>query len=189
MRGKELVRGLYISPGVAVGYVRIVDDVENMRKVELGDILVCHELKKVDYGVLVENLKRAAALVIDVGTKTSKGTIPSRELKKPCITATVSVGGREATKVLKEGNVVIVEGYSGEMDAVDRNGEPYKLQYGTVYQYLPDESGTPELLVAPIPPPQSSMPMRTSPQVKTFKKPGSMEELLKLVKEMTKEDS
>ena len=55
-------------------------------------------------------MKKAAALVTDKGGQTSHAAIVSRELGLPCV-----VGTNNATKVLKEGRAVTVNGKTGEV--------------------------------------------------------------------------
>ena len=56
----------------------------------------------------VPGMKRAAAIVTDTGGMTSHAAIVSRELGVPCV-----VGAAGATSVLKEGQIVSVDGNSG----------------------------------------------------------------------------
>jgi pyruvate,water dikinase len=53
-------------------------------------------------------MQKAAAFVTDEGGLGCHAAIISRELKKPCI-----VGTKIATKVLKDGNLVVVDANKG----------------------------------------------------------------------------
>jgi len=101
---KILVSGLGASPGVGVGPVKIIKSPAEIKRVERGDVLVT-EMTTPDY---VPGMKRAAAIVTDTGGMTSHAAIVSRELGVPCV-----VGAAGATSVLKEGQIVSVDGSSG----------------------------------------------------------------------------
>ncbi|WP_456472232.1 phosphoenolpyruvate synthase [Methanocaldococcus sp.] len=102
--GKILLKGIGASPGVASGTVKIVKDIKELDKVKEGDILVT-EMTTPD---MVPAMKRAAAIVTDEGGLTCHAAIVSRELGVPCV-----VGTKKATKVLKDGMVVTVDGEKG----------------------------------------------------------------------------
>ncbi|MBS7643064.1 phosphoenolpyruvate synthase [Candidatus Bathyarchaeota archaeon] len=101
-----LVKGLGASPGIGTGPVRVVLDVKEIDKVNVGDVLVT-KMTNPDW---VPAMKRAAAIVTDEGGMTCHASIVSRELGTPCI-----VGARNATEVLKkyEGQLVTVDGSRG----------------------------------------------------------------------------
>ncbi|MEM4330253.1 MAG: phosphoenolpyruvate synthase [Candidatus Bilamarchaeaceae archaeon] len=101
---KILVSGLGASPGIGVGPVKIIKSPAEIKRVERGDILVT-EMTTPDY---VPGMKRAAAIVTDTGGMTSHAAIVSRELGVPCV-----VGASGATTILKEGQIVSVDGNSG----------------------------------------------------------------------------
>jgi pyruvate,water dikinase len=99
-----LVQGLGASPGMGVGPVKIIKSAKEIKRMESGDVLVT-EMTTPDF---VPAMKKAAAIVTDTGGMTSHAAIVSRELGVPCI-----VGTQEATKILKEGDTVSVDGTHG----------------------------------------------------------------------------
>ncbi|ADP76928.1 phosphoenolpyruvate synthase [Methanothermus fervidus DSM 2088] len=99
-----LVKGLGASPGLASGKVRIVKSMEHLNKVKHGDILVT-EMTTPD---MVPVMKKASAIVTDEGGVTCHAAIVSRELGIPCV-----VGTGNATKTLKDGEEVVVDGKKG----------------------------------------------------------------------------
>ncbi len=101
---KVLLRGLGASPGIGVGKVKIIFSEKEINKVEKGDILVT-TMTTPD---MVPAMKRAAAIVTDEGGLTCHAAIVSRELGVPAV-----VGTKEATKVLKDGMIVTVDGERG----------------------------------------------------------------------------
>jgi pyruvate,water dikinase len=103
-RGRELVRGLAASPGIATGTVRCVSSPAQADVVEPGDVIVA-PMTNPDW---VPVLRRAAALVTDGGGMTCHAAIVSRELGVPCV-----VGTRNATMVLHDGETVTVDGARG----------------------------------------------------------------------------
>ncbi|KUJ94298.1 MAG: putative phosphoenolpyruvate synthase [Archaeoglobus fulgidus] len=102
--GKILLKGLGASPGIASGKVKVIFSEKEISKVEEGDILVT-TMTTPD---MVPAMKRAAAIVTDEGGMTCHAAIVSRELGVPAV-----VGTKVATKVLKDGMVVTVDGEKG----------------------------------------------------------------------------
>lgn len=103
-RGAVLLEGQGASPGIASGKVAIVRDVKDSRTVLEGDILVT----RMTNPDMVPAMRRVAAIITDEGGMTCHAAIVSRELGTPAI-----VGTRKATKVLKPGQVVTVDGERG----------------------------------------------------------------------------
>jgi len=101
-----ILTGVAASPGIAVGTVKLVPDPSNVSKVETGDVLVA-EMTTPDY---VPAMKRAVAIVTDRGGRTAHAAIVSRELGIPCI-----VGTETATKSLKDGQIITIDGYRGHV--------------------------------------------------------------------------
>ena len=101
-----LVEGSPASPGVEAGPVKIVMDASEIGKVETGDILVT-EMTTPDF---VPAMKRAAGIITDRGGRTAHAAIVSRELGIPCV-----VGTGNASKVLRNGQIVTVDGYWGRV--------------------------------------------------------------------------
>jgi len=106
IEAKAILTGVAASPGVAVGPVRIISDASHIDKVENGDVLVA-EMTTPDF---VPAMKRAAAIVTDRGGRTAHAAIVSRELGIPCV-----VGTEVATKTLRDGQKITVDGFSGEV--------------------------------------------------------------------------
>ncbi|MBN9682692.1 MULTISPECIES: phosphoenolpyruvate synthase [unclassified Corallococcus] len=102
--GKARVSGLGASPGVVSGRVRVLRDAKEGSRLEAGEILVA-PMTSPDW---VPTLRRAGAVVTDSGGMTCHAAIVSRELRKPCV-----VGTRTATKVLRDGEEVTVDGAAG----------------------------------------------------------------------------
>jgi len=103
-KGIKLLEGLGASPGVASGPVRIIKNPSEINKIKEGDILVA-VMTNPDY---VPAMRRAAAILTDEGGRTSHAAIVSRELGLPAI-----VGSGQATKLLKNGEVITVDGSEG----------------------------------------------------------------------------
>ncbi len=108
-----ILKGSSASPGLAAGPVKIVNSPKEIGKVLPGDVLVT-QMTSPDY---VPAMRKAAAIVTDRGGATSHAAIVSRELGIPCV-----VGTEKATKTLKEGLVISVNGTTGE---IFRGGTPH----------------------------------------------------------------
>jgi pyruvate, water dikinase len=107
-RGRELVHGLGAAPGEASGAVRVISALEQAGELQGGEVLVTH-MTAPDW---VPLMRRAAAIVTDSGGMTCHAAIVSRELGIPCV-----VGTGEATKVLRDGEVVTVDAGAGLVTA------------------------------------------------------------------------
>ena len=115
-----LVDGLGASPGATAGTVRVVGTLDQLDKVNQGDVIVT-EMTTPD---MVPAMKRAGALVTDEGGMTSHAAIVSRELGLPAV-----VGCETATSTLTDDQLVSIDGDRGviadgqEVPASDTDGE------------------------------------------------------------------
>ena len=103
---KIILKGTPVSAGIAEGKVRIILDPSMCSKMKNGNILVTEMTNP----LYMPAIKKAKAIVTDVGGLLSHAAIVSRELGIPCI-----VGTKKATKILKEGDRVLVDGTKGEI--------------------------------------------------------------------------
>jgi pyruvate,water dikinase len=101
-----ILTGAPASPGIGTGVVKILKSPKEIGKIEKGDVLVA-PMTSPDY---VPAMKKASAIVTDQGGQTSHAAIVSRELGIPCV-----VGTQTATKKLKEGTVISVDGATGNV--------------------------------------------------------------------------
>jgi len=99
-----LLRGLGAAPGSASGPVRIITSLADAGRLLDGDVLVTH-MTSPDW---VPLMRRAAGIVTDSGGMTCHAAIVSRELGVPCV-----VGTAEATRKLREGELVTVDATHG----------------------------------------------------------------------------
>jgi len=106
--GELLIGGLGASPGIASGKVRVLRTPDEGSRLASGEILVA-PMTSPDW---VPTIRRAVALVTDGGGVTSHAAIVSRELGIPCV-----VGTRTATQVLRDGELVTVDGARGRVTA------------------------------------------------------------------------
>jgi len=104
--GVLILSGIPASPGTATGIVKITHHSSGIDKIREGDVLVA-EMTTPDF---VPAMKRAVAIVTDRGGRTCHAAIVSRELGVPCI-----VGTGEATSVLKDGQLITVDGSQGKV--------------------------------------------------------------------------
>jgi len=102
-----LVAGLGASPGQAAGSARLVHKLDQLDKIEPGDIIVT-EMTTPD---MVPAMKRAAGIVTDQGGMTSHAAIVSRELGVPAV-----VGADGATTRLQDGQHVTIDGDRGTVE-------------------------------------------------------------------------
>ncbi|ADL58446.1 phosphoenolpyruvate synthase [Methanothermobacter sp. KEPCO-1] len=113
----QILRGVGAGAGRRSGKVRIIRNLEDACSLEWGEVAV---FKKIARDMLPE-IKRAAAVIADYGGLTSHAAITLRELGIPCV-----LGTEIATRVLREGMIVTVDGktgniYRGVMDWASRD--------------------------------------------------------------------
>jgi pyruvate, water dikinase len=99
-----LIKGQGAAPGIASGKVVIIRDVKDTGAVKEGDILVT----KMTNPDMVPAMRKVGAIVTDEGGMTCHAAIVSRELGTPAV-----VGTKNATSVLKNGQLVTVDGELG----------------------------------------------------------------------------
>jgi phosphohistidine swiveling domain-containing protein len=105
------IRGELAYAGKIRGRVRLILDIKDGHKFKQGEILV----SRITDPSYVPLMKKASAIVTDVGGITSHAAIVSRELHKICI-----VGTNIGTKVLKDGDLVEVDADKGIVRKVGR---------------------------------------------------------------------
>jgi len=104
-RGEEIVRGLSIGDSIATGKILRLKSPDEIDRFEDGAVLVTG-MTDPDW---VPIMKKASAIVTDHGGRTSHAAIVSREMG-----LTAVVGARDATKRLKDGQMVTVSCAEGD---------------------------------------------------------------------------
>lgn len=130
-----LVSGLGASPGAASGRVRVLQSPSEGDRLERGEVLVA-PMTSPDW---VPTIRRAAAVVTDSGGVTCHAAIVSRELGIPCV-----VGTRSATQLLRNGELVTVDGSKGRVTAGALEAGPASVRAVSVSAHT--AGGTPEAL-------------------------------------------
>ncbi|MER5390240.1 phosphoenolpyruvate synthase [Saccharopolyspora sp. NPDC002686] len=102
--GALLVSGLGASYGTASGAVRVMQSPSEGGALQSGEVLVA-PMTAPDW---LPAIRKAAALVTDSGGMTCHAAIVARELGLPCV-----VGTRTATRTLRDGMQVTVDGANG----------------------------------------------------------------------------
>jgi len=102
--------GTCACPGRVRGKAKIINLPSDMSKMEEGNILVSIATSP----DLVPAMKKAAAIVTDMGGITSHAAIVSRELNVPCV-----VGTKVATKALKDGMLIEVDATHGTVKVIE----------------------------------------------------------------------
>ncbi len=107
----DKIAGMTASPGKASGRVKIINIVADIKKMKQGDILVSEATSP----NLMPAIKKAAAIVTNVGGITCHAAIVSREFRIPCV-----IGTKIATKVLKDGDRVEVDATKGVVCKINK---------------------------------------------------------------------
>ncbi len=106
VKREPILVGTPASPGIAIGSVQIIKSAKEVEKIQNGEVLVTN-MTSPDF---VTAMKKAVAIVTNEGGQTSHAAIVSRELGIPCV-----VGTGKATQVLKNGQIITVNGSKGEV--------------------------------------------------------------------------
>lgn len=106
LSGNLLLIGSPASPGIAFGPAKIIFSPKEIDKISHGDVLVAPQTNP-DY---VPAMKKAKAIITEKGGRTSHAAIVSRELGIPAV-----VGADQATKIIKQNQIVTVNGLTGEV--------------------------------------------------------------------------
>ncbi|TCO61914.1 PEP-utilizing enzyme [Actinocrispum wychmicini] len=106
---RPVAKGIAASGGQARGRACVMRD--KLRPVEPGEVLVTVLTDPVSFADLVEH---AVALVTDLGGLTSHPAILARELGIPAVVST-----RDGTSTIQDGALIMVDGDTGEVFAVD----------------------------------------------------------------------
>ena len=101
---KVILKGVPASPGIVKGKVKIILSPADVSNFEDGEILVA----PLTNPHFTPAILKAIAIVSEVGGILSHPAIVARELGIPCVT-----GAIDATKILKNGKEVIVDGNQG----------------------------------------------------------------------------
>lgn len=106
------IKGLVAQSGKATGKVVLVKTYHDIKHVEEGDVLVANTT----HPTYLPGMKKAVAFVTNEGGIISHAAIVAREMQKPCI-----VGTKNATLVLQNGDLIEVDGNSGEVRILKRS--------------------------------------------------------------------
>lgn len=114
-----VVKGIAVGEKIGTGKVRVISDVSKIGEFKKGEVLVT-TMTDPDW---VPIMRIASAIVTNEGGKTAHAAIVSRELGIPAI-----VGTKNATEILKTGDVVTVDCTQGLNGRVYRGKIPFKIQ-------------------------------------------------------------
>ena len=103
------VKGFAGAAGIVTGTIRVIEDVSRADQIIPGEILVTRATN-VGWTVVFH---KVSAIVTDIGAPLSHAAIVAREFGIPAV-----VGCRNATTVLKTGDVVTVDGSKGTVTVV-----------------------------------------------------------------------
>jgi len=106
--GQVITEGMPASPGIASGVVKMIHSMDDLGKIKNGDILVT-TMTNPD---MVVSMQKAAAILTSEGGVTAHAAIVSREMGIPAI-----VGAQNALEVLKDGDEITIDGYTGKVFA------------------------------------------------------------------------
>ena len=103
---KIILKGTSASSGVANGKAKIILSPKECKKMKKGDILITEMTDP----LFMPAIRKAKAIVTDVGGLLCHAAITAREMKIPCI-----VNTKRATNILKNNQKIIVNATKGEI--------------------------------------------------------------------------
>ncbi|MEQ1977218.1 phosphoenolpyruvate synthase [Xenorhabdus sp. SGI240] len=118
-QGNVLVEGRAIGHRIGVGTVKVIHNLSEMDRIQVGDVLVT-DMTDPDWEPI---MKRAAALVTNRGGRTCHAAIIARELGIPAV-----VGCGDATERLQEGQQVTVSCSEGDTGYVYQHKLDFSVQ-------------------------------------------------------------
>ena len=104
LQGNNEYKGTCASPGKATGIARIIPSPKDNHRVKEGEILIT-SATTVDY---LPAMKKAAAIITEVGGLTCHAAVVSREFGIPCVVAL-----KNAMKNIKDGDMIEVDADKG----------------------------------------------------------------------------
>ncbi|MCF9035367.1 phosphoenolpyruvate synthase [Acinetobacter nectaris] len=122
-KGNVIAEGRSIGQRIGSGKVRIVTSIDEMDKVQPGDVLVS-DMTDPDWEPV---MKRAAAIVTNRGGRTCHAAIIARELGVPAI-----VGCGNATELLKDGQAVTVSCAEGDTGFIYEGLLDFEIQRNSI---------------------------------------------------------
>ncbi|PHM60418.1 phosphoenolpyruvate synthase [Xenorhabdus ishibashii] len=118
-QGDVLIEGRAIGHRIGVGTVKVIHNLSEMDRIQVGDVLVT-DMTDPDWEPI---MKRAAAIVTNRGGRTCHAAIIARELGIPAV-----VGCGDATERLQEGQQVTVSCSEGDTGYVYQNKLDFSIQ-------------------------------------------------------------
>ena len=110
----DVLKGMPTSPGVVQGRVRLLSIDDENPELASGEIIVT-SMTRPELGAALDV---ALAYITNEGGRLCHAAIVSREKKKPCVT-----GLGNATKVLRSGMLIEVDGSTGTVTVIEANAE------------------------------------------------------------------
>ncbi len=116
-QGEVLTEGRSIGQRIGQGRARVIKDINEMHKVQPGDVLVS-DMTDPDWEPV---MKRASAIITNRGGRTCHAAIIARELGIPAV-----VGCGDATKMISDGDEVTVSCAEGDTGFVYKGLIPFE---------------------------------------------------------------
>ena len=116
----DFLEGIAASPGYISGPVKKIKSAKEIKKITHGDILVAPAITP-DF---IPAMRLIAGIITNQGGQTSHAAIISRELSIPCL-----VGTKTATKKLKNGQIVTIDGSQGKVFLGQRPKKPATVKH------------------------------------------------------------
>ncbi|MBS3061407.1 MAG: hypothetical protein J4215_02380 [Candidatus Diapherotrites archaeon] len=108
---EKILQGVGVSSGKIRGKVKVILEKTDWPSFQNGDILVT----RITDPTMVPLMSKAGGIICDIGAMMSHPAIVAREMGIPCV-----VGTRDATVRLRNGQLVEMDGKTGEVFALEK---------------------------------------------------------------------
>jgi len=106
-QNRILIKGVSINPGIVTGPIKILRNIHDAVQIKKGEIVVLHNLEL----PIFKKIKNAKAIITDsVLSNSLNKTLYRKDFQIPTVEGT-----KNATKMFQDGNIVTVNGISGEI--------------------------------------------------------------------------
>ncbi|NCC70962.1 hypothetical protein EOM09_05250, partial [bacterium] len=104
-----LLEGIGVSSGISIGRVKIITDKSSLKEIDQETILVT----KMTTLEMSQTLRKAKGIITDAGSTICHAALISKKYDVPCVVHT-----EHATAQLRDGQIVLVNGFSGRVYSV-----------------------------------------------------------------------
>ena len=107
--GKNVIKGVAVSPGIAVGSAVVVQNPEDLKRVNPDSILICPQMSPV-YSIVFQMVR---GIISERGSILSTTATLARENGLPAVT-----GVQSALQIISDGDLIWMDGTNGNVQII-----------------------------------------------------------------------